>query len=112
MAKPPVKVCLYLNLKLKWIKFLTELFIGSLALDESMEGELGNQLRIVFADKPDNCKEVAKEELKSLITAAGDGGSLEEFYKAVDANRDFIVTCNEILEYSFMMLNEIHNDEP
>ena len=64
-----------------------------------MEGELGPQLRIIFADKPDNCEEIAKEELNSLLAAAGNEANyLEKIYGDIDVNNDFIITCNEILE--------------
>ena len=76
-----------------------------MARDGKMEGELGPQLRIIFADKPDNCEEIAKEELNSLVTAAGHGANLEMFYRDVDVNNDFIITCNEILESIFMTFN-------
>ena len=68
-----------------------------------MEGELGPQLRIIFADKPDNCEEIAKEELNSLLAAAGNEANyLEKIYGDIDVNNDFIITCNEILENLFM----------
>ena len=74
-----------------------------MALDERMEGELGPQLRIIFADKPDNCEEIAKEELNSLLAAAGNEANyLEKIYGDIDVNNDFIITCNEILENLFM----------
>ena len=77
-----------------------------MARDGKMEGELGPQLRIIFADKPDNCEEIAKEELNSLVAAAGHGANLEMFYRDVDVNNDFIITCNEILESIFMSFNK------
>ena len=76
-----------------------------MARDGKMEGELGPQLRIIFADKPDNCEEIPKEELNSLVVAAGHGANLEMFYRDVDDNNDFIITCNEVLESIFMTFN-------
>ena len=67
-----------------------------------MKGELGSQLRIIFADKPDNCEEIAKEELFSLLPANADEKNIKEFYGLIDVNNDFIITCNEILENLFM----------
>ena len=68
-----------------------------------MKGEVGSQLRIIFADKPDNCEEIAKEELNSLLAAAGNEANyLEKIYGDIDVNNDFIITCNEILENLFM----------
>ena len=74
-----------------------------------MEGELVHQLRNVFADKPDNCQEIAKEELNSLIAADDNQANLEEFYGFIDVNRDFIITCNEILENLFIAFNAKYN---
>ena len=84
-----------------------------MALDERMEGELGPQLRIIFADKPDNCEEIAKEELNSLLAAAGNEANyLEKIYGDIDVNNDFIITCNEILENLFTAFNAKYNNKP
>ena len=74
-----------------------------------MNGEVGSQLRIIFADKPDNCEEIAKEELFSLLPANADEKNIKEFYGLIDINNDFIITCNEILENLFMMFDENDN---
>jgi len=88
-----------------------ESFVGALALDEkNMERDFADQLKIMFADKPDNCEEVAKEDLDNLIAIDRNNGeeaeeaTLEEIHGSIDVNQDGIFTCNEILENLFKAL--------
>ena len=97
--------------KTELISILTESFVGALALDEkNMERDFADQLKIMFADKPDNCEEVAKEDLDNLIAIDRNNGeeaeeaTLEEIHGSIDANQDGIFTCNEILENLFKAL--------
>ena len=100
MAKPLAKVCHSLASKIErlLLQIVAETLVGTLAMDETMqEGQLGTQLRTIFADKPDNCAEMPKEELMSLVMSEVNQGnevSTDAFYENLDGNGDGIFTCS------------------
>ena len=76
-----------------------ETLVGAMVLDETMQGQFGFQLRSIFADKPDNCPEISKDELTSLIMVdinEGNEVNVEDVYRRVDTNQDGIFTCDGI----------------
>merc|ERR1712062_237359 len=78
-------------------------------LNENDKEEFAHQLRSIFADKPENCQEISKEELTSLIMIdinEGNEVNVEYIYQRIDVNRDGIFTCNEVLWKLFVMLQE------
>eukprot|EP00093_Oithona_nana_P005947 05947.XXX_316293_316694_1 [CDS] Oithona nana genome sequencing. len=84
-----------------------ETLVGALVLDETMRGEFGHQLRSIFADKPENCQEITKNEMHSLVMVdinEGNEVNVEDVYRRIDADHDGIFTCNEVLVNLFMMM--------
>ena len=76
-----------------------ETLVGAMVLDETMQGQFGFQLRSIFADKVDNCAEISKDELTSLIMVdinEGNEVNVEDVYRRVDTNQDGIFTCDGI----------------
>ena len=76
-----------------------ETLVGAMVLDETMQGQFGFQLRSIFADKPDNCPEISKDELTGLIMVdinEGNEVNVEDVYRRVDTNQDGIFTCDGI----------------
>ena len=59
-------------------------------------GKVGETFRRIFADKPENCDEVSKEEVEKFVmtdnTYANDQ-FVENFQIYLDANQDGIITC-------------------
>merc|ERR1712062_695303 len=94
--------------------YCQETLVGAIALDvinENDKEEFAHQLRSIFADKPENCQEISKEELTSLIMIdinEGNGNevNVEYIYQRIDVNRDGIFTCNEVLWKLFVMLQD------
>ena len=78
-----------------------ETLVGALVLDETMHGEFGHQLRSIFADKPENCQEITKNEMHSLVMVdinEGNEVNVEDVYRRIDADHDGIFTCNGTLK--------------
>ena len=84
--------------------YCQETLVGAIALDvinENDKEEFAHQLRSIFADKPENCQEISKEELTSLIMIdinEGNEVNVEYIYQRIDVNRDGIFTCNGTLK--------------
>ena len=73
-----------------------ELLVGAMALHELVHGEFGHQLRTIFVDKSENCQEITKKEVHSLIMVYNNEGNkinVQDVYRRVDANHDGIITC-------------------
>ena len=51
------------------------------------KGKVGETFRRIFADKPENCDEVSKEEVEKLLQF------VENFQIYLDANQDGNITC-------------------
>ena len=71
--------------------------VGSMAgRDQTNDGALGNQLRTIFTDKPENCTEIPKNELTSLIKLYVNQDNevlLDSVYNDIDGNSDGITSC-------------------
>ena len=64
--------------------------------DQTYDGSLGNQLRTIFTDKPENCSEIPKIELTSLIKLLVNQDNevlLDSVYNDIDENSDGITSC-------------------
>ena len=83
-------------------------------LEGLQKGKLGETFRRIFAEKPENCDEVSKEEVKKFVmtdkTYANDQ-YVENSQNYLDANQDGIITCygtqiNTLLSffYSYFMI--------
>ena len=80
--------CLKIIEKVSCIWHLTESFVGALAMIEGLQSwKVGETFRRIFADKPENCDEVSKEEVEKLLQF------VENFQIYLDANQDGIITC-------------------
>ena len=61
--------------------------------------DLGDSIKMVFADKPDNCTKISDEELVQLIMPDPNTAEMNEevknqVYQMIDKNRDGDLACN------------------
>eukprot|EP00093_Oithona_nana_P014890 14890.XXX_1149295_1148672_1 [CDS] Oithona nana genome sequencing. len=79
-----------------------ESFVGALAMIEGLQkGKVGETFRRIFADKPENCDEVSKEEVEKFVMTDNtyvNDQFVENFQIYLDANQDGIITCYEFLD--------------
>merc|ERR1712004_75280 len=96
-----------------------ESFVAAMAMIEGLQkgkafpSKVGETLRRIFADKPENCDEVSKEEVeKFALTALNDNSFankqfVDNFQNYHDANQDGIITCYEFLERFYLSIVQI-----
>ena len=70
-------------------------------LDMLSLAELGDSIKMVFADKPENCTKISDEELVQLIMPDPDTAEMNEevknqVYQIIDKNGDGDLACNGI----------------
>ena len=71
--------------------------------------ELNDRLKMVFADKPENCAEINKEDLALLLSLEPedvDEDYLGEAFKFFDKNGDGDLACAGILLYLLCTYNQ------